>query len=89
MSGRHSVASKWRHFHLEAAMFNIGDKVILNSGSPIMTVTGFSPRGKVWTEWELTGTTRYSTLADAQEHQNGQPAIEEASFPPEALTLHQ
>ena len=53
--------------------WKIGDKVQLNSGSPEMTVNGFSPRGTVWVEWE---------------YEPGQwtpPRIEERAFPPECL----
>jgi uncharacterized protein YodC (DUF2158 family) len=43
-----------RRFHAMASgsTVRVGDKVRLNSGGPEMTVTGFSPRGNAWCEWE-------------------------------------
>ncbi len=35
--------------------YSIGDKVVLNSGGPVMTVTAVSPRGKLLCEWENAG----------------------------------
>jgi uncharacterized protein YodC (DUF2158 family) len=53
--------------------WKIGDTVQLNSGSPPMTVTGFSPRGKVWVEWKTA-------------HLVSTDVFQEASFHPDTLT---
>lgn len=36
-------------------LFKIGDKVVLKSGGPEMTVIGHSRNGRIWCEWERPG----------------------------------
>jgi uncharacterized protein YodC (DUF2158 family) len=35
----------------EPTAIQVGDKVTLNSGGPVMEVIGLSRHGKVWCEW--------------------------------------
>jgi len=49
--------------------WQLGDKVVLPSGSPIMEVIGFSRNGRVWCDWD----------------DSTRPWREEGSFVPECL----
>ena len=66
--------------------FNVGDQVRLNSSDVVRTVTGFSPRGNIWTEYPM-GHDIYKSQVDCENRTNGVPGYFEYSYEPECLTL--